>query len=651
MKRKQTEKEIGSPKTEFKNNNDQNSLLELSEKRLKESQKAAQLGYWELDHTQTSSNWSEGINEIFDLKNTNSIPSKLKWSKPEALWKCVHTDDIKSIKQTYLDSIDNKTNYDVVYRLVITNSKIKHIREIVNHEFNTKGSLERSIGIVQDITIIKEQENELIKKTEELELAKESTERAIKEAELAKKVQGIFLSNTGHQLRTPLNTIIGFSKIIQDYEDLPISLVDKISMVRQSGQDLLGMINDILDLSKIEAGELNSKIETFYIYPFLKEMIQKFSNDAKEANLALKLHLDPGLQETISADKDKLNQILTNLLSNAIIYTPSGSVELFAQTYPDKMNSKQLLLEIRVKDTGEGIPEDYIEGIFKSFYQPNSSGAGSQGVGLGLAIVKSFVRFMKGTVEVKSSLGEGSEFKVVIPVPKKENADSLKNGMRNKALKLKPKNNDYKMLIVEDNYANRLLLSTILTEAGFEVKEAINGKEAVEKFKSWKPQLIWMDCRMPVMDGYEATRLIRESEGGGEVIIIAITANVFEHSKENVMESGCNDVVHKPFLKDDILNSIKENTDLEFIYEENPIETIVEQKKLNGVSKEFKQKISSIPKELLIKIRKAVVELNIEESQALINDIKEMDPEMGAILDKSLENFDFQTLQKLIIHD
>ncbi len=411
-------------------------------------------------------------------------------------------------------------------------------------------------GLVENITSRKLAETELQK-------AKDA-------ADQANRAKSEFLSNMSHELRTPLNAILGFTQVLARDSSLNSDHQDSLQIINRSGEHLLSLINDVLEMSKIEAGRATLNYGNFDLHHLLHSIEEMLRFKAKSKELNLTCEIGAEVPRYITGDEGKLRQVLINLMGNAIKFTDQGVVTLSVQSLSVNYNYHQLLFA--VSDTGTGIASSEIDCLFEAFVQSASGQKSQEGTGLGLPISRQFVRLMGGDISVSSIIDLGTTFKFEIPVQTPVSTDiptpELKSTRR--VLGLAPNQPQYKILIVEDRPENQMVLCKLLEPMGFEVKVAEDGKQGIEIWEDWSPHLIWMDMRMPVMDGYEATRRIKATAQGQNTVIIALTASAFEEERSQVIAAGCDDFVRKPFQTELLFAKMGEYLGVSYVYEDIP---------------------------------------------------------------------------------
>jgi len=445
-----------------------------------------------------------------------------------------------------------------------------------------------------------------------------------------------------HELRTPMNAVLGFSQLMQKDSGLSPDQRETLNIINNSGKHLLELINDVLDMAKIEAGRVIIENGNFDLGALIRDTIDMMHERAEAKGLELLLDQSSSFPRFVNSDEAKFRQILLNLVGNAIKYTQKGRV-IVRLTADDLPDTQQCLLNCEIKDTGIGIAKQDLPFIFDTFVQVGRE-SDQQGSGLGLRITKQYAELMGGQVTVTSELNKGSSFILTLPAAKVDQSEIINKTVLdgNRVLGLAAGQPEYRVLIVEDQLENRLLLKRLMGSVGFQVHEAVNGQQGVEQFMHWQPHFIWMDRRMPIMDGIVATQKIRALPGGDKVKIVAVTASVFSEQRHEFLNSGIDDILGKPYRDSEIFDCMAKHLGVQFIYDEPVNEKSASEQLLNA------QHLKRLPEALLSELQQAAMSLDIEQSLTVIEQIRAIDAPLADALTERVNQFDFEAVTKLL---
>lgn len=461
-------------------------------------------------------------------------------------------------------------------------------------------------------------------------------------AEAASLAKSRFLASMSHELRTPLNAILGFSSLMRNDSGLSEEQRKTLDIINRSGDHLLGLINDVLDMAKVEAGRISLNKSACNIEVMVRDITELLRERADKKGLQLQLHQSTELPHFVETDSAKLRQILINLAGNAIKYTMDGTVTLRLHNKPLNA-SEHLLLIIEVEDTGVGISAEDQKRIFEPFFQARKRST-EEGTGLGLAIARQYVELMGGCLTVESVPGKGSKFRVELPVTMVVESNGGETSCKQRqVLSLMPGQGEYRVLIVEDQLENRMLLQRILESVGFIVRVAQNGAEGVAAFKKWDPDFIWMDCRMPVMDGLEASKTIRSLDGGHQVKIVALTASVFKDEQEQIMLAGMDDIIHKPFKISEIYQSMAKHLGVQFIYGD-----VVQEHTDFKSEKMDEEALANLPQDVRDSLTNSLLNLDKKEIEAAVNRIADLNPPLSMHLSEYARRYQYTAIMRAL---
>ncbi len=495
---------------------------------------------------------------------------------------------------------------------------------------------------------------------QQIESYSRQLEQTAAAANTANQAKSEFLANMSHELRTPLNAILGFTQLMQrdrsstqpanQSANQSANQTEYLGIISRSGEHLLNLINDVLSMAKIEAGRTTFDPSCFdlrYLLLTLEEMLRM---RAEAKTLQLFVEIGETVPQFIKTDEMKLRQVLVNLIGNAIKFTQAGSVTLTVSSetavettveiasVESAVTALPYIISFSVHDTGLGIAPAEKSHLFNPFYQASKTRSAQQGTGLGLAISQRFVGLMGGQISVQSTPGQGSTFSFSVRALPAD-PDQLPVSM-GEVIGLQPLQPAYRILVVEDAVAARQLLVDLLSQVGFEVQAAADGEAAIARYQTWQPDLIWMDMRMPIMDGYEATRQIR-TMATSPVKIIAITASAFEEERAAMLASGCDDLVRKPFRAAVIFEKMAEHLGVQYRYRLETPPAVPAPAVPQSLAPDD---LAVMPPGWLAQFHQAALEVDADQLQQLIGQIPAKHQHLAEPLSTLTQNFCFDEL-------
>lgn len=508
---------------------------------------------------------------------------------------------------------------------------------------NTQRGTTHAIIVAQDVTERKETEAKL--------------QQAMEDAKTATKAKSAFLANMSHEIRTPLNAVLGYTQLLQRSMNLSLDQRHAVMAIQRSGDHLLALINDILELSRIEAGRTELHPVSFSVAQLLQDIEIMFRVKFDAKGLSLEIALDKTIPPYVVADRNRVNQILINLVGNALKFTATGGIVVRAkrivnvasgmQQEPpcDTAGSDTPHLCFEVEDTGCGIAPADIESIFESFEQTGTAGLRQGGTGLGLSICKTYSALMGGSIAVTSALGKGSCFRFTLPLEAGAPVAPAEASSQRRVRRVSPDRPAPRVLVVDDRDTNRDLLCRMLNEIGFVTREAGNGAEALEAFSAWEPQIVLIDLVMPVMDGREAIRRIRKiPERGTEVALIALTASTLDDEKAKVLADGANAFLRKPFREDELLEEIRRHAEVVFEYDNDGTGGTAA-KELSHA--EAVEALAALPADLAARLKNVLLRGAVGEAKSLAEQIRSHQPALADHLLQRAREYRLNELQSI----
>ena len=599
------------------------AALQASEERLQLVLNANNDGIWDVnlntDQVFCSQRWYDILGYLSEDLGTDK----------SRIFSLVHPDDRAFFRTTNQRYLERKTpHYVAEYRIFCKDGSYKWCESRGTALWNEQDKPVRMIGSMRDIT-----------------------DREQSAAEAASRAKSAFLANMNHELRTPLAIILGYSELLNNDKTLTQKLRSHLSPIDRSVQHLLSLINNVLELSKIEAGAAILNVVEVNLWSLLEHVEEMFRLPAASKGLRFVCDRAPNLPCVIKTDENKLRQVLVNLLGNAIKFTDRGSIILRASC--QKTDSEQITLHFEAEDTGLGIAPDELDSVFDAFVQSETGRTSNQGTGLGLAISRQFVELMGGEIGVSSTIRHGTQFTIDLPVTVVTVSTQSVPQVQH-VVGLHPDQATYRILVVEDIEDTRSLLVQLLVERGFEVQAAEDGQGAIDHWQRWQPHLILMDLRMPKMDGYKATQQIRQLENAMQEApetrhqasshltkIIALTAAALEEDHAAILTIGCDDVLYKPFREEQLFRTIERHLQVRYLYDDANQTAGTADAFAQTIEPTFSDLLAVMPPEWIADLYRAASRLNVDRCLFLIQQIPDEYRHPSEALSYAVNNFRF----------
>lgn len=505
------------------------------------------------------------------------------------------------------------------------------------------GNIVGASKIVLDLTKQRQAEerynSERVQGEQQLQIANQELRKAKHEADAANQAKSRFLANLSHEIRSPMNAILGYTQLMLRDSNLPAEAKENLKVINRSGEHLLTLINSVLDMSKIEAGHAVLRLSVFSVRRLVESLANMFRLRAGAKGLRFEVSLQGEPLPHLMGDESKINQALINLLGNAIKFTDRGGVKLDVTLEPS--SSQQVWLSACVEDTGPGIAKTEAEELFQPFTQSTGGLNTSEGTGLGLAISREHARLMRGDLTLTSNPGTGCIFRFRVPLERAEAKASVVHSAR-RVIGLQAGQQIPKIMVVDDQFENRDWLVKLLGMVGLSAQSAVDGEASIRHWEQWNPDLILMDVHMPVMDGLEATRRIKATPRGSKTIIIALTASTLENERLATLESGVDDFIAKPCDENELLAKLGRHLHLTYRYDEFAGS---DEEQAGGIPALSVEKLRKLPRELLEKLHQATLKGNKRLMDTLILEIGQKgSTESTDALRRLIDSYDYDYL-------
>ena len=581
------------------------------------------------------------VDELFGEKAVNYVDIIYKEDR-ELVWKQVQA----GLAENELFSIE--------YRIITKSGDLKWVAEKGMGITSDDGECIFIEGFVNDITNLKDAENTLRLNNEILEMKVEERTAELKaakeQAEFANQAKSLFLSKMSHEIRTPMNAILGFSQLMRRDPALSETQSKYLDTINRSGEHLLSLINDVLEMSKIESGRVSLQPEPLDFHRLIDDLVSMFRVRTEAKNLQLDLSLDDNTPRYIIVDAGKLREAMINMLSNAVKFTEQGGIVVRIGPVSGRSATGEPGTEVKlfmeVEDTGCGINKKDIEAVFAPFEQADK-GHWHEGTGLGMPISRQFARIMGGDLTLTSRGGQGSIFTFTFNAENtsRSRVQAAKGGDKLSVAMLAPGQREFKALIADDDDTNLEVLVQLLKSIGFKTCEARDGEEVIKAFRREHPDIILMDYHMPKVDGFEATRRIKALPEGKEVPVLIVTASALEQNHQDALKSGADAFIRKPYLEEELLDEMKKSLNLKYIYhpKKESGSSIAEHASNDDISGNVKK----LQEALVAKMRQAVVEGDLNALLQLINST-DIELSLAEFMRAKAEKFEYEDLLNLL---
>ena len=497
---------------------------------------------------------------------------------------------------------------------------------------------EEVLARVQTHLQLQAQKKQLQQQAVELQQAKELAVSAQRLAEQANQAKSAFLANMSHELRTPLNAIVGFSELIRRDRTLTPAYREYIEIIHRNGEHLLTLINDVLDMSKIEAGRVTLQAAAFDLFELLTEIKELFRFRAEQNGVLLNIDIRRDVPRYLRTDATKLRQILLNLVGNAVKFTTTGDVTLRVRNAPMSADAEVTNLRCEIEDTGPGMTPAELADLFQPFAQTHAGEQAQEGSGLGLAISRKFAQLMGGDVNVRSSVGVGTTFMLEVPAETVTAADIARPAPASQPIALEPGQPRYRLLIVDEKSDHRLLLRVLLSPFDFELREAANAQETLALWASWQPHLIWLDAHLPGVDGFAVTQQIKAAPQGQQTKVIILSARVNEDERQTALSVGGDDFLPKPFRAADFFALLEQHLGAHFVYAAPAA----------APPAAVSESLAAVPSALRNELTRATENFDIALMLRSIDALRATHPALAAELEGLAQDFEYQHILTIL---